>query len=154
MPNYVQGRVKSRSSKPGGSTGPPGEAEVLALNPQREQLILQRTGWVRLEPGTLNVEAPEDEIEALLNGVEPQFVEPGDGVVYPAKYDHIPRKRKAYRYFRATIRVHDAAVDVLIRRAEVPVKGRLEVLSSERLRDRLVLSDDHEVVIEIDETQE
>ena len=50
-------RVGARSSR--GLGGPPGEAEVLRLNPQRQVIILQATGWTQLIQGTLNLEVAQ-----------------------------------------------------------------------------------------------
>ena len=53
-----------RSSLPEAG-GPPGESEILALNPQRKDGILKATGWEKLEPGSLNLDVSADVVEAL-----------------------------------------------------------------------------------------
>ncbi|MEX5669787.1 hypothetical protein ABFV57_33580, partial [Pseudomonas neuropathica] len=42
-------QVFSRSSK--SAEGPPGEREILKLNPERSDGILSLCGWSRIEPG-------------------------------------------------------------------------------------------------------
>ena len=90
------GAVQFRSSiQPG--IGPPGESEVLALNPQRSESILKATGWDRLEPGSLNLTIEAAIVIALLK-FEPTLVEDAATVRYPEGYRHIPQMRKAYYY--------------------------------------------------------
>ena len=90
------GAVQFRSSiQPG--IGPPGESEVLALNPQRSESILKATGWDRLEPGSLNLTVEAAIVIALLK-FEPTLVEDAATVRYPEGYRHIPQMRKAYYY--------------------------------------------------------
>jgi hypothetical protein len=130
----IKGKVSSRSSLPGHKTGPPGEAEILALNPRRASKLTEMTGWIRVEPGTLNVECSESEIGLALAGVKPAWSEPGESVVYPEKYAHIPTLRKAYFYYRAVLHWRSSQIQVIVRRAENPVAGRLEVFAERNLK--------------------
>lgn len=141
--------VGSRSStRP--SVGPPGDAEILALNPHRRERILQATGWTDLFPGTLNLEVEEDSVHRLLLCTA-AIREGGEGVVYPQQYAHIPKLRVGYLYFPGRIRKGDKTASVLIRRACNPLKTRVEAFSEEKLRDALELSDGDSVVCEVDE---
>lgn len=75
------GIVETRSSAPQ-SGGPPGEAEVLALNPHRKDAILKITGWKELYPGTLNLGTGEDTLQRLLL-CETAWREDASQVKYP-----------------------------------------------------------------------
>lgn len=144
-----QAKVGSRTS--GGQLGgPPGESEVLALNPQRREKILLATGWKDLVPGTLNLEVVEDSVHRLLLCM-PVIREKGEDVKYPQQYAHIPRLRVGYLYYWARIRKDEKIATVLIRRACNPLKTRLEAFSEHKLRDSLSLSDGETVVCETDE---
>ena len=57
-------RINSRSTTR--ESGPPGEAEILILNPQRREMILGATGWITLFPGTLNLEVDDGVVRGLL----------------------------------------------------------------------------------------
>jgi CTP-dependent riboflavin kinase len=134
--------VSSRSSKK--SDGPPGEAEVLRLNPQRLNTLLTHTGWERLNKGTLNLEVDESVVNEL-RMLDPAVREPGDTVKYPDRYSHIPLRRGAYLYFYAILNHGGKSETVLIRTAENPLKGRLEAFAPVQLREALCLSDGDEV---------
>jgi hypothetical protein len=144
-----QAIVGSRTSggQPG---GPPGEAEVLSLNPQRLEKILKATGWKALIPGTLNLEVVEDSVHQLLL-CTPLIREKGEAVKYPQQYAHIPTLRVGYLYYWARIKKGEEVATVLIRRACNPLKNRLEAFSELNLRSSLSLSDGEKVVCEIDE---
>ena len=130
--------------------GPPGEAEVLALNPARRTKILQATGWKDLFPGTLNLKVSGDSVHRLLL-CTPVIRERGDEVAYPPKYTHIPKLRVGYLYFRARIKNGDRISPVLVRRACNPLPTRIEAFSELKLRDTLGVSDDDSVLCEVDE---
>ena len=141
--------VGSRTS--GGQVGgPPGESEVLALNPQRRDRILQATGWKDLVPGTLNLEVSEEPVHRLLL-CTPLILEKGEDVKYPHQYAHIPKLRVGYLYYWARIKKDEKVEAVLIRRACNPLKNRLEVFSDSKLRRALSLSDRETIFCEIDE---
>jgi hypothetical protein len=142
--------VGSRSSKPG-SSGPPGEAEILRLNPKRRAAILAATGWADVFPGTLNLDSvPKESFESLLS-VEPIIKEDAAEVIYPHPYTHIPRQRIGYLYFRAVIEAGQRSANVLVRRAiNPPLRTRLEAFGETRLRDALAISDGDAIVCRID----
>ncbi len=144
-----QAIVESRSST-APSVGPPGEAEVLALNPHRRDRILRATGWKELFPGTLNLEVTEDCVHRLLLCTA-RIRERAEEVRYPEQYAPIPRLRVGYLYYSARIKNGDKAASVLIRRACNPLKTRLEAFSEAKLRESLGLSDGDSVVCEVDE---
>jgi|HubBroStandDraft_4_1064222.scaffolds.fasta_scaffold00272_2 hypothetical protein len=97
--------VSSRSSrKPG---GPPGEAEILTLNPQRRVMLLRVTGWTDLVGGTLNLEVTEDVVRRL-SMYKPAVCEDAAAVLYPEPYARIPRLRGGYLYYFTSIRSYDA----------------------------------------------
>lgn len=144
-----QAIVGSRTSA-GQSGGPPGEAEVLALNPQRRDRILQATGWKDLVPGTLNLEVAEDSVHRLLL-CAPVILENGEDVKYPRQDTHIQKLRVGYLYYWAKIKKGERTARVLIRRACNPLKNRLEAFSEQKLRDSLALSDGDSIVCEVDE---
>ena len=139
-------RTSSRSST--NSLGPPGEAEIIRLNPQRRQMILARTGWPDLVEGTLNLEV-DPSIVIELGAREPYIREQGESVVYPEKYKQIPKKRRAYLYFNAIVRYGGKAEKALIRTAEVPLKQRLEAFAPVKLRVILGIHGEAEVDCEI-----
>lgn len=94
-----QATVSSRSSK--ATPGPPGEAKVIMLNPQRRERILQEMAWTQLAQGTLNVEVAEDVVHRLLL-CEPIIREDGTTVKYPEEYKSIPLRRIGYLYYQAS----------------------------------------------------
>lgn len=134
--------VSSRSSTKKG--GPPGESEIMLLNPQRLELILQYTEWTKLEKGTLNLEVEANVVQEL-KYQKPLVREPGNQVKYPERYSQIPRRRQAYLYFRGTITYNNISVDVLFRMAENPLPNRLEAFAAIHLRKKLDLADGDKV---------
>ena len=139
------GSVYSRSSRK--DSGPPGEIEVLALNPQRRELILTQTGWAELVPGTLNLKI-EDTALVPLDTIRPAFDEPP--VTYPEKYAHIPEKRGGYVYYRARFKTADGKrARGLIRRCKNPLKGCVEAIAPVHLRDTLGVSDHDNVNVRV-----
>ena len=145
------GRVSARSTLRQG--GPPGEAEVLRLNPQRREAILKVTGWSELEPGTLNLEVDVYVPHKLLK-LTAALVEDGRTVNYPGMYKHIPALRGRYLYYRgiASVPDLDRQWEVLVRRAQnMPREGLVELFAERNLRRDLELSDGDELTVEINE---
>jgi CTP-dependent riboflavin kinase len=138
--------VSRRSSR--GAGGPPGEAEVLRLNPQRRSLILEATGWSQLFDGTLNLEVAQGIVEQLLFH-QPLINEPGSSVTYPPPYQDIPRKRGGYLYYPAIVSRRKVTAPALIRRAINPLPTRVEAFSDRCLRDFLQVVDDDEVACRV-----
>ena len=145
-----QGIVELRSSATAAVGGPPGEAEVLSLNPERRDRILQATGWKTVFPGSLNLRVTEDCVHRLLLCI-PIIRERGEEVVYPDAYSHIPKLRVGYLYFTGRITKGDTSAAVLFRRACNPLKNRLEAFAETRLWDALGLFEGDSVVLEVDE---
>jgi hypothetical protein len=145
---YVfDGRVQFRSSVSPGM-GPPGEAEILALNPERERRIRSVTGWPRLQAGSLNLTVKPDVLEALAK-FPPTLVEDGTAISYPSPYAHIPKVRGAYLYYAATFRLDELSEGVLVRRARNPVPGRVELFAAISLKDTFGLSAGSQVKVEV-----
>jgi hypothetical protein len=61
------GEYCPRSSAGRQPGGPPGETEVLRLNPSRRTRILDATGWETLEPGSMNLAVSIRDFDALLS---------------------------------------------------------------------------------------
>jgi CTP-dependent riboflavin kinase len=142
--------VSSRSSR--GPGGPPGEADVLALNPQRRDRILQATGWSSLFPGSLNLEVTPDCVHCLLLHT-PAIREDGENVRYPSAYAHIPKIRIGYLYFSGRLRNGDRVAPVLFRRAVNPLSNRIEAFAEQQLRQTLSLSDGDIITCEVDDAE-
>jgi hypothetical protein len=131
--------VNSRSSSK--RMGPPGEKEILKLNPKRREMILDKTGWNYLYPGTLNLTVDADMV-IKLRAKKPDILEPGNSVKYPEAYQRIPLKRRSYLYFLGKISKNNQAEEVLFRVAEVPPRPDLiETFAPVRLRNTLSLKD-------------
>ncbi len=140
------GKVSSRSSK--GKGGSPGETEVLRLNPQRIELIIKNTGWVALEPGSLNLEVSESTVNNL-NKVYAIFYEHYEDILYPERYKDIPRKRGGYYYFGGYLVMSGIREAILIRRGKNPIPKRVEAFAPIHLRSKYGINDDQELSIEI-----
>ena len=138
--------ISSRSSSH--ASGPPGETEILRLNPQRCEMILAETGWNELVEGTLNLEVNKDVVSQLLTR-KPTIREPGSSVYYPVPYQNIPKMRKVYLYFRGTISKGNHSENVLFRTAEKPLPNRLEAFAPVRLRESLSIADGDQVICDI-----
>ena len=138
--------ISSRSSSH--TSEPPGETEILNLNPQRREMILAKTGWKKLVEGTLNLEVSEDVVSQLLIK-KPTIREPGNSVTYPSKFQYIPKIRKAYLYFKGTISKGNHSEKVLFRTAEKPLLDRLEAFAPVRLRENLSIADGDQVDCDI-----
>jgi CTP-dependent riboflavin kinase len=111
-------------------------------------MILNATGWEGLAPGTLNLAVNDSVIDGL-GGLEPKLEEAATGIAYPAPYEWIPTMRKAYWYYAATARFGGAAEPVLVRRAQVPVPGVVELFAAVSLTDKFNLKPDDVVRVEI-----
>ena len=144
------GKVFFRSSA-APATGPPGEAEVQRLNPQRATTILEATGWPRLEPGSLNLKV-ERSVVSDLEKHTPAIEEDGDTIRYPDRYKHIPKRRKGYWYYKATLSRSGPKQDVLVRRAINPagIRDRVEIFASVSLKKEFALKDGNVVTIEVE----
>ncbi len=140
------GVVTSRSSK--SNQGPPGEKAILELNPQRLEGILEKTGWHSVEPGTLNLRVDNAVLASLLHST-PVLIEKAETVIYPEPWKHIPAMRRAYLYYDATARAKGKTQAVLVRRAENPVAGRIELFADRNLRDFLAVKDGDCLEIEV-----
>jgi len=132
-------KVFSRSSRTQG--GPPGEREILAINPNRYDGILGVTGWQRIEPGTLNLQLLFNFTEAARN-IAPLFYESGESVCYPQGYEHIPKARMGYWYYQGYVQSQGQRAPVLFRRAVTPNSEEVvEVFAERNLRETLKLQD-------------
>jgi Domain of unknown function DUF120 len=151
MPKAFEGMVSSRSST--SAAGPPGEQVILELNPERREKLLELTFWRSLYPGTLNLEV-DDAVLELLRDSETVWVEDAHEVRYPDSWQHIPKLRKAYLYYQGTARSAGFSIDVLIRRAENPVPGRVELFAPESIRRSLNINDGDRITIELDDSGE
>lgn len=145
-----EGKVQFRSSiRP---DGPPGEAEVQRLNPQRVTQILEVTNWDTLEPGSLNLTVSDNALNNLLR-YTPVLVEPGESIIYPDKYKHIPNLRVEYYYYLGVVRVGDNSQQILVRRAKNPVPKRMELFASVKLTKYFEITDGDNVTVEINESK-
>ncbi|MBD1550667.1 methyltransferase domain-containing protein [Pseudomonas typographi] len=140
----AKAKVFSRSSI--SQDGPPGERDILALNPDRFEGIVNLCGWSRLEPGTLNLALKFDFAEAA-KWVAPAFYEAAADVVYPPAYESIPRRRIGYWYYRGYLYNNGAYQPMLLRRAVTPNSEEVaEVFAEHSLRETLALSDGQTVL--------
>jgi hypothetical protein len=151
MPRKFIGRVFARSST--GKGGPPGEKAILELNPERRERILELTGWRSLEAGTLNL-AVDDTVLDLLRQSEPDMTEDASTILYPEPWKHIPAIRKAYLYYKATACAPLSSAEVLVRRAQIPVPGRVELFAAQNIRTTLKVSDGDLLQVELDDPAE
>lgn len=102
------------------------------LNPERRMRIIAATGWGFLESGSFNLAVDQPIVDGLLS-YKPALVEDAASIKYPSGFERIPLKRKAYYYYRGTAFAQSKTHDVLVRRAQVPVKGCVELFASENL---------------------
>ncbi|MDF3874047.1 class I SAM-dependent methyltransferase [Pseudomonas putida] len=134
---YAQ--VFSRSSK--SAEGPPGERDLLKINPERIEGILSLCGWSKIEPGTLNLSLKFN-FEDVALAVAPSFYEAGADVVYPEGYRHIPKARVGYWYYTGFVHYQGRHVPVLFRRAVTPNSADvIEVFAENAVREVLGVSD-------------
>jgi hypothetical protein len=113
------GEYGPRSSAGRQPGGPPGETEVLRLNPSRRTRILDATGWETLEPGSMNLAVSIRDFDALLSA-RPIITEPGKEIRYPHPFESIPITRVEYYYYRATATYAARSRPVLVRRPKIP----------------------------------
>lgn len=149
MSLMLTGKVSFRSSVRRG--GPPGERDVIQLNPQRREKILHIAGWTELESGTLNVDLDRAQFDQLTPEAA-TWIEDGASVTYPPPYQHIPQKREAYFYYLGTLHVSGETRAVVVRRAKVPGPIRIEVYAAENLSNSLRLMAGEAVVLAINST--
>lgn len=145
-----KGTVERRSSAPRAS-GPPGEAEILKLNPGREQRILAITRWPRIEPGSLNLSVDARTLDALLL-YAPVWTEPGSGVRYPPRYAHIPLRRGEYYYYAAQAHAAGKVQGILVRRPKglAGYPSCVELFAAINLTDRFELQPGAQIIVELD----
>jgi hypothetical protein len=136
MSLILTGRVSFRSSVK--RRGPPGEREIIKLNPHRRDNILRIAKWSHLEPGTLNVDV-DDVLFDKLTPEAAAWIEDGASVIYPPGFEHIPKKRGAYFYYLGTLHAHNETHPIVVRRAKVPGPIRIEVYAPENLTKSLRL---------------
>ncbi|MDH1443985.1 methyltransferase domain-containing protein [Pseudomonas sp. GD03721] len=140
----AKARVFSRSSTQAG--GPPGERELLELNPDRHAGILNITGWPTLYAGTLNLQIRFN-FEEVAKNIAPLFYENGSDVIYPQEYAHIPALRIGYWYYQGYVQFKGKRSAVLFRRAVTPnAQDVVEVIAAQSLRETLELSDAQELL--------
>lgn len=143
-----KGEVTFRSSRPGAG-GPPGEAELFRINPQREVALCACTGWTRVEPGSLNLRVEDGVVERLGDLCECYFEHPSL-IKYPNGKSRIPEDRGGYNYYRALIRNAERTEPILIRRAkDKPLKNLVEAYAPLRLTKVLGLQEETAVEIEV-----
>ncbi len=130
---------------------PPGEAEVLAMNPQRAAKICLLTGWPRLEPGSLNLIVAREPFDALLRLI-PLWVEDGATIAYPARFAKIPKVRGPYLYFRASATASDRCEEALVRRPTNPISNTIELFAPVNLMGSLSVANTEHVMVEVHAT--
>ena len=143
------GRVFPRSTKKTG-LGPPGEVEVMRLNPHRKVKILDVTGWQILEAGTLNLRVRQDVVSGLERLV-PDLQEDGAYIKYPEKYQHIPKFRKGYWYYKGVASSSHETEEILVRRAinATKILDRVELFAQVNLREKFQLIDDALLTVQV-----
>jgi hypothetical protein len=120
---------KRSSAYPSGSRPrnvPPGERELLELNPDRLDRIRAATGWSTMERGSLNLAVSPADFAALLS-LAPALIEPAVLIRYPSPHEWIPVDRAEYRYYLATASFGDKSHAVLARRAKTPAPNSFPV---------------------------
>jgi len=142
------GKVYPRSTNK--TNGPPGEAAILKLNPDRKARILKETGWKDLFPGSLNLKDVEERIVHILLLHDPLIKECANSITYPKGWENISKRRVGYLYYRAVLTHQKKWENILIRRACNPLRNRLEAFAQDKLRDKLGLEDDDEVTCKVD----
>jgi len=141
----VRGKYYKRSSK--SDKGPPGEAELLKLNPDRRKGILAATGWTDLFPGTMNLKVPHEKVVAL-DEMQPVFSE-GPQKYPDKKYDKLAKKRGGYLYYDCTVKANGTKFQALARRAVNPLNGVLEIVAPEQLCEAMHIEDGAKVKVKI-----
>jgi hypothetical protein len=148
---HFRGTVMFRSSRPQVSAGPPGEAEIQRLNPNREQSILNSTGWQALEPGSLNLNVGPSVVREL-GEMAPALVENAEQILYPPQYSDIPRFRQGYWYYRGSVRRGAGKERVLVRRPVNPtgIEDRVELFAATSLKAKFRLAEGDTVDVHIE----
>jgi hypothetical protein len=147
----VSGTVKLRSSllpEAVRRERPPGEAEVLRMNPHRADRLCAITGWPRLEAGSLNLLIAAEPFEALMR-VTPLWIEDGASIVYPPRFACIPKDRGPYRYYRARATVGERSEEVLVRRPTNAISTTIELYAPVKLMASLRVANGDNVTVEI-----
>lgn len=98
---------------------PPGESELLELNPDRHARICAAAGWSAMERGSLNLAVSPADFGLILL-LTPVLVEPARLIRYPPPHQGIPAYRVEYRYYLATASFGDKSHAALARRAKTP----------------------------------
>lgn len=143
----ITGQVFSRSTHPSFKPGdPPGEKEILALNPEREENLERIANSEYLYGGTLNLRT-DSLPNKIFQSIAPVAFEAGIQVIYPSKFAHIPKQRIGYWYYKGFICSKDRCRPVLFKYPDIPYNVfTLEVFSAHHLRDELSLSDNELVI--------
>ncbi len=153
-----EGKVSTRTAKQPG--GPPGETEIINLNPQRLKLILDKTGWSQLFPGTMNILVPKNCIlrsEYYMTAADaillekPLIQELGSTIKYPPSFQWITELRVGYLYYPAIIENDIYQQKALIRRTcnNRGIDSILEAFAPIKLREALHVSDGDIVVCKV-----
>lgn len=111
-------------------------------------MILNATGWQTLAPGSLNLAVDHSVIEHL-GRLEPKVEESAEGILYPSPFEWIPQMRQSYWYYAATAHIGESEESVLVRRAQVPVSGVVELFVSVSLTDKFKLKPNDVVSVEV-----
>lgn len=143
----LAGTVYSRSSAQAFNTeDPPGERELMTLNPLREKFLKDISGWESVYAGSLNLYTtnPPHEINQRISAVA---YEAGVDVNYPDAHASVPKERFGYWYYTGFLFFSGKIAQVLFRYPDFRKDSLvLEVFSSEKLRTTLELSDGDRVL--------
>src|SRR4030095_4876706 len=93
--------------------------------------------------------AVNDSVIDELGTFKPKVEESAAGIVYPPPHEGIPTAPQGLWYFTATARVGEAKESVLVRRAEVPVRGVVELFAAVSLTDKFRLKPNDVVGVEV-----
>ena len=88
----------------------------------------------------MNLEVEHSTVEALAKEAA-VLVEDLSQTIYPVGQEHIPKKRQEYSYYAATAQFGSVSEVVLVRRAKLPVSGRVELFAARKLRTALGVKD-------------
>lgn len=113
---------------------PPGESELLELNPDRYARICAAAGWSAMERGSLNLAVSPADFGSLLS-LAPVLIEPAGLIRYPPPHEWIPAHRVEYRYYLATASFGNKSHAYLARRAKTPAPNSrpVELFATENL---------------------
>lgn len=138
------GEVQFRSSNAGVDKSF-GEANLLRINPKRVELLLAKTGWSKLEPGSLNLKVDCSVVPRLAEIRELYFEEP-TLIKYPDGTSRIPLERGGYLYYKALLSTGSGEQRVLVRRGRtVPLLRIVEAYAEVSLVEKFDLGE-HDVV--------